>query len=462
MTATELANLTRFDMLNVWGLNVTCLPWNGTGSEYPANCGSGGCSCAAPTREQQLFATDMNSALHVQAAALKAVRPLLPVVGYIDFPTSQQYFPAQLQLCTDPALADWRLATAANGVVDCFKLPSAACNHQGMEFCQPDFRIPAARDWWVGTVLRALIDSPSIDGSFLDECDQFYEMCGHINCTPKELADIEAGTLLALDAALAFAASLGKWLVVSITATRSTQTPVHAFLVASLLAHKSGFRFYEGFTNVEQMLTMAEEVEAGIPVQAHAYSMTHAPDFVELALFLLAAGPYSYFSYSGGWGFDSFAWLPEYDLPLGAPLGPYVVTNSTGPSIPPWTPQPTLNLICGMPGHAPGIIFVGALPNAAACYSAVRGNTSFTMATYVKTPNSYAGCWARTQPLPSECMAGGGCGAPCFMNFEADCESAFATAIPGMQHTTYTREFEHLTVTYDTNNHTAHLTPRAT
>lgn len=264
MNASELAQLARFDMINEWGLNVTCLHWNGTGGAFPAACGDGGCSCAAPTREQQLFATDMDAALHAQAAALKAARPLLPVVGYIDFPTAQMYFPAQLQLCTDPALAKWRLATAANGVVDCFQLPPAACNHQGMEFCQPDFRIPEARDWWVGTVLRALLDAPSIDGSFLDECDQFYEMCGHIGCSPAELAGIEAGTLLALDAALAAAAALGKWLVVSVTATRSTRTPVHASLVASLLAHKSGFRFYEGFSNVDQMLTMAEEVEAGV------------------------------------------------------------------------------------------------------------------------------------------------------------------------------------------------------
>jgi hypothetical protein len=469
MSPAELAALTRFDMLNVWGLNTTCVQWNGTAT-YPATCGDGGCRCAAPSGEQQLFATDMNAALQAQSRALKAAaNKTLPVVGYIDFPTAQQYFPRQRSLCTNASLAPWRLATAAKGVVDCFALPPQACNHQGMEWCQPDFRIPAAREWWVGAVLGDLIDSPDIDGSFLDECDQLFEMCAWMQCTADELAALKAGTLAAIDAALAAAAAAGKWLVVSVQG--GAPADYHAAVVASLLAHQSGFRFYEGFGTVGDMLTMAAEVAAGVPVQAHAYQMTHAPDFVELALFLLSAGPYSYFSYSAGWGFDSFPWLPEFDLPLGAPLGPATAANRTGPPVPPWAPLPGVNLICGMP-PAPGtsgngVAFLGAgFASAAACAAAARANATLTTATWVSPPNSYAGCWAREAALSPECLAeaaapgGGDCGAPCYASSESDTESFSAAALPGATGVTYTREFEKLSVTVDTNG-SAFLTPRA-
>ena len=40
-----------------------------------------------------------------------------------------------------------------------------------------------------------------------------------------------------------------------------------------------------------------------------------------LAAFLIVAGEYSYWGMGGGWGVDSFPWYPEYDRPLGKPLG---------------------------------------------------------------------------------------------------------------------------------------------
>ena len=40
-----------------------------------------------------------------------------------------------------------------------------------------------------------------------------------------------------------------------------------------------------------------------------------------LAAFLVVAGEHSYWGMGGGWGVDSFPWYPEFNRPLGKPLG---------------------------------------------------------------------------------------------------------------------------------------------
>jgi hypothetical protein len=53
----------------------------------------------------------------------------------------------------------------------------------------------------------------------------------------------------------------------------------------------------------------------------------YAPDWLQLAAFLIGANENSYFSYSKGWDFGSFAVFPEFSRPLGPPLGlPTVAT----------------------------------------------------------------------------------------------------------------------------------------
>ena len=94
MLPSELESLAKFAMLNIWGLNATCVEWNGT-SSYPASCGDGGCNCVAPTGEKQRWIPNMNTSLQTQSIALKSASTggrFLPVVGYLDWPTAQQYF----------------------------------------------------------------------------------------------------------------------------------------------------------------------------------------------------------------------------------------------------------------------------------------------------------------------------------------------------------------------------------
>ena len=81
---------------------------------------------------------------------------------------------------------------------------------------------------------------------------------------------------------------------------------------------------------VEMLLTLAVR---GLTVQAHVgYSPTKCAfaDTNSLAAFLVAAGEHSYYHCALAWGSDArwpsvpdswLDWLPEYDAPLGAPLG---------------------------------------------------------------------------------------------------------------------------------------------
>lgn len=85
----------------------------------------------------------------------------------------------------------------------------------------------------------------------------------------------------------------------------------------------------EGFQANEQSIKhMMQVVKEGYMVQAHAgYSGEHCKDIENsLAAFLIAAGQYSYYGCSRTWYVDAEArdwltWHPEYDKPLGHPVG---------------------------------------------------------------------------------------------------------------------------------------------
>ena len=292
MNATELARFARFSMNNIWGVNATCINTTDGSSTFPATCpGDSWCSCLpdAPHNdgyEAQRWVLSMDSSLQAQSAAIKAAAGApaaraMPVLGYFNLDVAQQYSAHQFAFCYDNAtFGALRLATQAKGVIDCFR---DGCDYQGMEYCMYDFRLPAARDFWVETVLPALIDSPDIDGVFLDESDNLVNnLCHQWACTPQELADLTNGTLQLLDAALAKAAALGKWLSISLTSTLSLNAAYLQAVLASILKHGSGFRYYEFFKSEEDLEAFIYEAQTlGIPVQAHAESMTMNPDFGE-------------------------------------------------------------------------------------------------------------------------------------------------------------------------------------
>lgn len=467
MNPAELNATARFAFANVWGLNATCV--NASGATFPAHCGSSHCDCkaTAPTPELQRFLPVMETSLRAQSVALKAVKApaAMPVFGYLNSAVMQQWSLGQNQFNTNDTFAPWRMNLSKIGVVDCFKND---CNYQGMEYHVLDFRIPEARAWWVTNVLAALIDSPDIDGTFLDESNNFVtNLCPRWGCTPTEQADVTAGQLALVDDALAYAASIGKMMMISLTCTFA-QIPDYCDAAhASMLKHGSGFRFYEFFSTEHLEYMMYEAQTLGLPVVAHAGARTMNPDWVELAIFLIAAGPYSYFSYSSGWDLIDFAWEAEYDVPLGAPLAPATAVNTTR-VVPPWTQLVGTNIIFSLP-PAPGkssaaVTFLGNATSADACAALVDTATAAGWAYVGAADGPWAfGCYARADD------GRGDFGPACFPAAEVPpCSVALEPAVTSAVRfalsynvSTWTRDFEFLSVAYDPGNRSAHITPRA-
>ena len=476
MNASELARFSNFSMMNIWGLNATCVNTT-TGALFAPSCPGSWCDCiGAPAfhraagYEAQRWVLNMDESLQAQSAALKAAAGagrVLPVIGYFNLDVAQQYSRHQFDFCYDnETFAALRLVVESKGrQIDCFV---DNCNYQGMEFCMYDFRLPAARDFWVETVLPALIDSPDIDGVFLDECDNLVNnLCAQWGCTPQELADLTNGTLTLIDAALAKAAALGKWLSISLTSTLARNPAYHAAVLDSIGRHGHGFRYYEFFSSESDLEAFIYEAQTlGLPVQAHAESMHMTPDFAELAAFLIAAGPYSYFSFSWGWTLSDFPWLSYFDEPLGAPLGPPVRSNSSVP-VPAWAVLNATNVVCGLvpaPGRSgPNVAFLGSLGSADACAAAARANATLSSWTWVGPDGGEwsHGCYARLEPPPPSCLPpnAGGCNAPCY----TDSEPAIASAVNYAflrNSSVWSRDFEHLHVEFEPASYAARITAR--
>ena len=467
MTAAEVNATARFTFANVWGLNASCINVS-SGATFTAHCGNSRCDCAAtaPSPEQQRFVPAMETSLQAQAAALKAFKApaAMPVFGYLNSAVMQQWSAGQNAINTNETFAAWRLNLTKVGVVDCFQ---DDCDYQGMEYRVLDFRIPEARAWWVTNVLAALIDAPHLDGTFLDESNNFVtNLCPHWGCTPAEQADVTAGQLALVDDALAYAASIGKFIMVSLTCT-SEQIPDYCSAAhASMMKHGSGIRFYEFFGAQHLEYLIYEAQTLGLPVVAHAGARTMNPDWVELALFLIGAGPYSYFSFSSGWDFDSFSWEAEYDTPLGAPLTPATATNASR-VLPPWAPLVGTNIIYSLP-PAPGksnaaVTFLGNATSADAC-AALVDTAAFAGWAWVSGADGVwsFGCYGRTDDgkgdFSPKCFPQAQA-PPCSVALEAAVTSAVRFAL-AFNTTTWSREFEHLSVFYDPANSSAIISPR--
>lgn len=339
MNSSEVSELSRFNFMNIWGVNATCV--NGsTGELIPATCPGldSRCTCksTAVRIEDQTFLPVMESSLHAQSRALKAFKApsILPVLGYLNSAVMQKWSLGQNEFNNNATFAPWHMTLDVIGEVDCFE---NGCNYQGMEYRVMDFRIPEARAWWVDNVLAPLINSPDIDGTFLDEANQFVSiLCPRWNCTVDEMAAVTAGQLAQLDEALAYAASIDKWMMISLTCTFDSLSSYCDAAHASMAKHGHAIRFYEFFNHLDFEYLIYEAQTLKLPIVAHG-GRTMRPDWVELSMFLIGAGEYSYWSYSEGWNYGSFPWQPEYDLKLGAPLTPPKFVNVSSSDDSYWT-----------------------------------------------------------------------------------------------------------------------------
>lgn len=282
MTEAEVANFTvNFEAMMIWGLNTTCLDTRDNVTTFPAFCGSSWCQCfpdrGAPL-ELQRFVTQGEASMQAQGAALKAAAAARglsprPTLGYIDFTSPQQWFAAQNALREDAALGHLRttLESPATGLIDCMApAPKGGCCEQGGEFAMYDFRLNETIDYFVNAVLPPLIDGDGLDGTFLDSIDWFltFGCGGRWTCTDAEKQGLVAGSLRALDASLASAASKGKLLSVSSHNSLGVNPDFYLAQLDMIARHGNAWRFYEGFdVNMDAMRTYLFEAQ-GMNVSA--------------------------------------------------------------------------------------------------------------------------------------------------------------------------------------------------
>ena len=355
----------------------------------------------------------MEASLQEQGARLKARAPAYPVLGYIEYLSAQQYYEAQAALWLNATLSPLMLSVASKGLIDCYR---DGCDWQGTEFRQYDLRQAAARDYYVSTVLGSLITNPGLDGTFFDSIDWWLSACGSWPCTAQEKSDLVAASLTTLDAALAFAAGLGKVLSVS-SHTSLGSNPEYYAAQAALLAKypANAIRFWEFFSpSADCLASLRYETETlGLATHVHVDKRTMSPDWLELAVFLLGMGERSYFSYSGPWNLDSFAVQPEFRAPLGAPLGPATNATARTPTAP-WQLLQNQNLAYDLPpapnASVPGVLrFLGLAPSAEACLALAAAAPDATAFTWARaTDKQWANhCWARVDALDAAACING-------------------------------------------------------
>ena len=334
-----------------------------------------------------------------------------------------------------------------------------------------DLRDPAVQAYYVDSVIGSLIGGPGLDGTFLDSIDWWAtSACEQWPCTPAETADLTLATLTTLDATLTAAAAADK--VISVSTHTSLTSHRDFFLQqAGILArHRAhAIAFFEFFAAAEADLQTLIYVTQtlGLAAQVHVQTRTLAPDWLELAVFLLGAGEGSYFSCSKPWNLDSFDVFPEYALPLGPPAGPAVRTSTPQP-LAAWTLLPGQNLVYNLPppppwGPAPipgTLAFLGYNSSSAEdCLARVRANASLTAMTWVGANDKEWSltCWGRADAPPwQQCIDAQSGAAPCWAAAEAVCTSAVATPLV-RQEVVWTRSFQKLRVTWAVGNASATL-----
>jgi hypothetical protein len=110
------------------------------------------------------------------------------------------------------------------------------------------------------------------------------------------------------------------------TEVTKDSTPLNSSVFDAMLLKHGALHFNEFFSGSEEdVQTALKLVKTGTHFMVHSGGPNTVGPFVAreycLAAFLTVAGEYSYWGMGSGWSTESFPWYPEYERPLGKPLG---------------------------------------------------------------------------------------------------------------------------------------------
>ena len=473
-TPLEVANfVANFSSMNIWGLNVLCAGPNATPT--PATCPPGASSCHCGATVPPPFYTNQEAALAAQAAILKAAAApaFFPVLGYIRASYLQLDFEAQAEVALEAQYASWWLAPAGLGrAIDCFV---DKCSIQGTEYRILDLGRADARAYSAQVIVGRMLNNTLLDGIYLDSLQDVWAWdCERSGCSPAQVAAQYNGSLAHLDAVMGVAAAVGK--VVSSSTHYFGQGSAAAvayyesYLTIVRAYPSSAVRFWEFWdpSDVAAFSAVQRETALGVASQVHVGERrTLAPDWVELAAFLIVAGNYTWFSCSGPWNVDSFTVYPEFSQRWGEPHAPASRANGTAEA--PWALLSGVNLAAGLPpsrnASVPGVLgYLGNFDTPEECRSAVTRNASFLAMTHIGKGGGEwdGGCWGRldAQDWPS-CVNAPIPAPQCYTALgQTFANSALSVAFTRYSSAAWLRSFEHADVMFDQEKYAATITWR--
>jgi len=227
---------------------------------------------------------------------LKALHPGIMVFEYLN---SQQVYP------------HYRLGheIASNPELWMYNSSGGVCTAGAGHWLFPDFAKQEAQDVWYNSVFN-LTQTGFIDGAFIDGCAK--DIGGCPNHTPGR----QEGKMAML--------------------TKLQSSIPGPLICGSNGAVRDGLGGSQiqnwgkgGHWSTREIPMLQRAVAAGVLFQAHGScpnNMTDQRKVNDLAAFLVAAGPYSYYV-CGGWNSAPTEWFEVYDRPLGEPVSDAVFSD---------------------------------------------------------------------------------------------------------------------------------------
>ena len=178
----------------------------------------------------------------------------------------------------------------------------------------PDYRQKVVQKLWSDECVNVARDNYGIvDGCFSDT-PQVNTFNGY-NFTKQDLKEFEIGHNASI-AATQFGLNASN---ASVTICDNGYVPQGN--IATMLQTFDAAEQY-----IQQLLSFSTR---GVLIEVHAHQCTGTAFINTLSAFLIGMNKYSYYGCSNGWQWpDSWnIWHPEYDKPLGQPLGPAIKVN---------------------------------------------------------------------------------------------------------------------------------------